>query len=168
MKSDIEKLYQKSIKKYYINECHGRKIVLIVFSDKTKINVMCSKLLLQIKLGRLLIDDETSDHIDGNCLNDSVDNLQVLSRSENSRKGPIEEVKQKNAIYNSERMKGISQPHIDGEKNGGSKLTNHQVLEIKELQKTYYRGMDNILATKYEVSRSTIKGIRLGYWRKNS
>jgi hypothetical protein len=163
MKVDIERIYNKLVNNYYINNCHGRKIVMIVFTDKIKLSVMYSKLLLQIKLGRLLVNDETCDHIDGDYTNDSLDNLQVLSRAENARKGPSEEVKRKIASDNSKRMTGVEQPFNQGEMNGCAKLSNTQVLEIKELQKNNYRGQDKILAEKYGVCRATIKAIRLNY-----
>lgn len=58
--------------------------------------------------------------------------------------------------------------HNNGDSHPTSKLTNSQVLEIKESQKNYLigSGQDKELAIKYGVCRSTIKGIRLGYSRK--
>lgn len=41
------------------------------------------KALLEVKLGRLLLDNETADHIDENLANDDVDNLQPLARIDN-------------------------------------------------------------------------------------
>src|SRR5690606_36242053 len=52
-----------------------------------------AKVILEIKLGRRLINDETVDHIDGNVLNDSSDNLQVLSLADNIKKSnPVKNI----------------------------------------------------------------------------
>lgn len=65
----------------------GRKIIHIVGKDSKQRKVMqLAKALLQIKLNRLLYKDEEVDHIDGNCENDSLNNLQVLSKIENAKK----------------------------------------------------------------------------------
>ena len=124
--------------------------------------------MLEIKMERRLDVDETVDHIDGDPTNDTIDNLQMLSRSENSSKGPTEEIKRLVALENSKRMTGVKQDHNNGDSHPTSKLTNSQVLEIKEIQKNYLvgSGQDKELAVKYGVCRSTIKGIRLGYFRK--
>lgn len=87
----------KEIQKLYpdYNVIHGpynrvgdnRKHVVLynnnTFKRKT---VSYSKLLLELKLGRLLIGDETCDHIDEDASNDSIDNLQVKSRQANALK----------------------------------------------------------------------------------
>lgn len=56
-----------------------------VVNGKT-ITKLFAKFLLEIKLGRILSKEETVDHIDGNCLNDILANVQLLSRSDNSAK----------------------------------------------------------------------------------
>lgn len=63
----------------------GRKHV-VLFNSKTDFRVTVSypKLLLEIKIGRRLVEPETCDHIDGNFSNDSLDNLRVLNRADNA------------------------------------------------------------------------------------
>lgn len=64
----------------------GRKHVVLVYSDGFKTSRSWPRYLLETKLGRDLEDWETVDHIDGDKSNDSPDNLQALSRPDNSRK----------------------------------------------------------------------------------
>lgn len=72
----------------YISNQDGRK--RIVMSDGTKKKTrQLAKVLLEIKLGRLLIDDETVDHIDEDKTNDDIGNLQLLSKSKNSSKSAL-------------------------------------------------------------------------------
>ncbi len=52
-----------------------------------------AKVLLEVKLGRLLVDNETVDHIDEDKTNDSLDNLQLLNRDENSSKSAIKRIR---------------------------------------------------------------------------
>jgi HNH endonuclease len=52
----------------------------------TNITYSYPKLLLEMKMGRKLIKGETCDHKDDNFTNDSIDNLQVLTRGDNIRK----------------------------------------------------------------------------------
>ena len=63
----------------------GRQHVILYQNGKRK-TVSYPKFLLEQKLERALVDNETCDHIDGDHTNNSLDNLQVLSRSENSAK----------------------------------------------------------------------------------
>ena len=63
----------------------GRQHVILYENNKRK-TVSYPKYLLETKLGRSLLPHETCDHIDGNPLNNSLDNLQLLSRSDNIRK----------------------------------------------------------------------------------
>lgn len=71
----------------YVRETDNRRIIRIVYNDKTENHKQYAKVLLEIKLGRVLGRDETVDHIDGNKLNDNIDNLQLLSREDNAAKG---------------------------------------------------------------------------------
>jgi len=63
----------------------GRQHVVLYENNKRK-TVSYPKYLLEQKLGRSLLVHETCDHIDGDHTNNCLDNLQVLSRSDNSRK----------------------------------------------------------------------------------
>lgn len=54
--------------------------------DKSRTTISYAKYNLSIKLGRILTRDEQVDHIDNNKLNDEVENLQILTREENSQK----------------------------------------------------------------------------------
>lgn len=152
---------------FFQNKENKRIILHLYFPNKRKC-ITYAKLLLELKLERLLVNDETCDHIDGDCTNDSLDNLQILSMIDNARKGASDEIKNRGYKIISLKSKGKEKLLIQGELNKTSKLSNVHVLEIKELQKKYYRGQDYKLAEKYGVSRSTIKGIRLGYWRIRS
>jgi hypothetical protein len=170
--SDLKMLYPNfRYSSVRIRKDDNRLVLVIYFSlngKEVRKGTQVAKLLLELKLKRILDSDETTDHIDGDPSNDSIDNLQVLSRSENSKKGPSEEIKRKVALENSKRMLGVTQEYNNGESHPSSKLSDAQVLEIKELQKKYVfgSGQDKELSEKYGVSRSTIKGIRLGYSRK--
>ena len=57
----------------------GRHVV-ILYDGKRRSARQLAKVRLEVSLNRRLIDDETVDHVDNNVGNDSVDNLQVLSR----------------------------------------------------------------------------------------
>lgn len=160
----IDKIYLDLIKITKISICgkySKRWFCELHFKDGTKKHTQIARVLLEAKLGRVLDKKETVDHIDGNSLNNSLDNLQMLSLSDNAKKGSTEEVKIKNAELASKRLKGILKSEISCECNGSSKLTNEQVRFIKVEQLNYFKGQDQILANKYSVSKSTISRIRL-------
>jgi len=70
----------------YLN-CQGRKhIILVDPASNVKRTTQYARWLIELKVGRQLINDETVDHIDGDFTNDSISNLQILSRSDNIRK----------------------------------------------------------------------------------
>lgn len=124
-----------------------------------------ARLLLECQLGRALNADETVDHIDGNPRNNDVCNLQVLSRSDNAKKGPSSEIKKSIALDTANRMRGVPAPHVSGENNGRARLADSQVVEIRERQKQSYRGQDKVLALEFGVSRELINQIRRGVIR---
>ena len=66
----------------------GRQhIVLYDFEKNIRKTVSYPKYLLEQKLGRELLPNETCDHIDGDHTNNDLDNLQILTREENALKG---------------------------------------------------------------------------------
>ena len=70
----------------------GRKHIVIVHPCGRKQTKSYPKYLLEQKIGRELIGDETCDHIDEDFTNDDPSNLQVLSRPKNiiKSKAPAE------------------------------------------------------------------------------
>lgn len=72
----------------YISNQDGRARIVLYDGKKRKTR-QYAKILIEIKLGRLLNDTETVDHIDEDKTNDDVDNLQILTKEENSFKSSI-------------------------------------------------------------------------------
>lgn len=70
----------------YFIKSSGRKIVNVFYSDGTKGTINYSRILMIEKLGRNLNSEEHVDHKDENKANDSVTNLQILSRGKNVSK----------------------------------------------------------------------------------
>ena len=66
----------------YKSNRDGRLRCSIIFPDKTKKSMSYPKYLMEVHLDRYLEPNETVDHIDGDVLNNNIDNLQVLDRKE--------------------------------------------------------------------------------------
>lgn len=66
-----------------------RKHTVIVKDDGSKTTKSFPKYLMENKLGRELADDETVDHKDEDKTNNDIDNLQILSRSDNAKKAML-------------------------------------------------------------------------------
>ncbi len=127
LKNEILKLYPEydTITGPYYNKKDGRtRISLRSRETKTGTMRQLAKPLLEIKLGRRLVGDETVDHKDENKANDDPDNLQVLSRSENARKG---------ALGNKFCVgyKHLEEHKRNGEKNGQALISNDEVRKIR-------------------------------------
>lgn len=73
----------------------GRQIVILktpgVSDNRT---VSYPKYIVECYLGRYLKEDETVDHIDGNFLNNNIDNLRVIPRSDHVKSHQSEKVDQ--------------------------------------------------------------------------
>ncbi len=63
----------------------NRKHVVIV-NDNVKTTMSYARYLMECHLGRKLLPHETIDHINNDCSDDRIENLQILSRKDNSRK----------------------------------------------------------------------------------
>lgn len=91
MKIDIsENPYGKGFYSGYLvfNKKEGRRYV-ILFKDNlghASTSVSYARFLLAGKIGRKLENDEQADHIDNDKTNDTLDNLQLLSKKENIQK----------------------------------------------------------------------------------
>lgn len=71
----------------YKNGSIRRQVILIFNGRKTSMSY--ARWLLSVNLGRWLEPHEDADHIDENPLNDSLDNLQVLTKPANIRKSSL-------------------------------------------------------------------------------
>jgi hypothetical protein len=84
-----KKLYGYHLAKIYgpYNQTYeAREIIVLYYSDKVKRTLSYPKYLMERKLGRLLEQNETVDHIDEASINNNIENLQILSREDNIRK----------------------------------------------------------------------------------
>lgn len=84
----VEQPYAQMYKAGYIYpDKTGRKMILLV-GDSNRLTTAYARYLMSVKLGRFLEKDETVDHIDDDHTNDSIENLQILSRLDNIKKTP--------------------------------------------------------------------------------
>lgn len=69
-----------------------RRVVTIEYDDGHKASMTYARFLYQEQVGRILSPDEHVDHIDEDCMNDAVSNLQLLTNAANALKhnGPME------------------------------------------------------------------------------
>ena len=63
----------------------GRKHIIIRLDGKST-TISYPKFLMQNLIGRDLAEDETIDHINGDFTDDRIENLQILSRIDNTKK----------------------------------------------------------------------------------
>lgn len=66
----------------YNNSKDGRLRCIIVFPDNKKKTISYPKYLMEVHIGRYLDVDETIDHIDGNFLNNNINNLRIINRKQ--------------------------------------------------------------------------------------
>lgn len=87
MKIELNKPYSKEFKAGYLGiNKEPRRVLTLVRFDKTKTSTSYARYLMSCKLGRYLSKDEHVDHIDNDSLNDTLDNLQILTPAENNIK----------------------------------------------------------------------------------
>lgn len=83
----IHKFFDRTKKRWWVK--------LSLISDKSqRISMYYSRYLMCVKEKRILRKDEEVDHIDNNQLNDRIENLQILTKSQHSIKtGKEREIK---------------------------------------------------------------------------
>lgn len=84
MKINLEYPFNNDWRVGYLRESKkdGRRRVDLINTQYDRTTISYSRYLMSIKLGRYLTSDEEVDHIDTNCANDDIDNLQLLSVDE--------------------------------------------------------------------------------------
>jgi hypothetical protein len=104
-------------------------------------------------------------HVDNNPLNNDINNLQAMTRSEHSslhNKGSKRSQKFKDECR--ERMSGKKmsvESNLNNAKSKLKKLTQEEIIMIRlMLKNNYYRGMINDIAALYKINPSTIGRIR--------
>lgn len=124
----------KILKPYGNN--HGYSLVGL-HNGKSLKRLQVHKLVLQAFVGSFTLGKETN-HVDGDKGNNCLNNLKMVTRSEN-------------CLHS---YKYLNRRRISGEMNGRAKLTNRQVLEIRNLRET---GMEyQEIAEKFPVGISQI------------
>ena len=71
---------------YIYTDHKNHRAIIKLYRGEKRYSTLYARYLLAVKLGRYLTATETVDHIDNDPTNDDVDNLQILTRDENTRK----------------------------------------------------------------------------------
>lgn len=133
----------------------GRKhLVLTANNSRKKRTLSYSKALLEVSLGRQLVGNETTDHVDGDKTNDAVTNLQVLSLAENISKSS------KGHKHNLGRKQPESQKRR-GSKNGMAKLDEATVETCRNLFASRELSKEDI-QLKHGLSRRAVENMLYG------
>lgn len=130
LQKQLEIVHKKPIKIHnsYYSRRDKRTVVAITIGEKYTFKLL-ARLLLEIKVGRPLVGDETVDHIDENPSNDDPDNLQILSRAENSRKSA--DASKMVEYSRSEKGRLSSSERFRGDKNPMATISNEEAKRIR-------------------------------------
>jgi len=83
MKIELQKPYSDVFKSgYLLTNSEPRRVVCLVGLDGKKTSVSYARYLLSCKIGKFIEPGFHVDHIDGNKLNDSISNLQILTKKD--------------------------------------------------------------------------------------
>lgn len=156
----IKRLYGASarITGPYIRKKDGRRVIELIVEGRAK-TMQLARLILEIRLGRVLGFNETADHEDGDCTNDSDGNIRLLSRVANAsiaarRRGTaqLQSSTASGTFYRSAR--------VSGSNNGMSRFSEDEVVSIRSREP--YHGLVKDLMQEYGVSRRTIQNLLKG------
>jgi len=88
MKIELEEPFKSKWKfGYLVVNKEPRRNVILFNTDKDRTTVSYARYLMSVHLERELRKDEHVDHINGDRLDDRLENYQILSPDDNTRKG---------------------------------------------------------------------------------
>lgn len=90
MKIELEFPYDNYIGYTIINREERKTLLMKDKVTKNRKTISYARYLMSVNLGRILNPEEHVDHIDGDKTNDDINNLQILTISENNKKRNIE------------------------------------------------------------------------------
>ena len=70
----------------YLDSSKTRRIVLLYYSDGTRKTMSNARYIIQELLGIELAKDDEIDHINGDSLDDRLENLQIIKRKDHHKK----------------------------------------------------------------------------------
>ena len=84
MRIELQYPFNEDYKKGYLRRSKkdGRGRVDLVKNKKERTTISYARYLMSVEMGRYLDSDEEVDHIDEDCTNDSIENLQVILRKD--------------------------------------------------------------------------------------
>lgn len=94
--------YEKYHSKGPFKNKEGRLCLNVLRNKNNHNQILYARYLLEVKLKRKLKDGYEVDHIDGDCTNDTIDNLQELSSRNNRIKGTSKVI-----LYNNKNAKRL-------------------------------------------------------------
>lgn len=135
---------------------NSRLILSFCKTDGEWTSISYPKALMEVHLGRFLnYPDETVDHINNDPLDNRIENLQVLSRSENAKKQHRDGLAYK-------PPKNVPLTHIEtnGSANGMSKISEDEVLRYR---REYTSGRSKVSIIKEcGLTRKTVENFLFG------
>ena len=83
LESPFKNLYRKA---YIREDSKGRRRVDLINNSKDRTTISYARYLMCINIGYILDKAYEVDHIDGDCNNDDISNLQILTKEEHLKK----------------------------------------------------------------------------------
>ena len=95
----LQKPFSNLYRKGYLREdSSGRKRVDLVNSTDDRTTIAYARYLVCVQLGYILSSEYEVDHIDSDCSNDEISNLQVLTKEDHMLKTAIENTSGRNVV----------------------------------------------------------------------
>lgn len=86
MKIELKYPYTEKWKSAYLNTNRENRKTVYLYNGKSRSSTSYARYLMATHLKRFLLSEEHIDHIDNDKTNDVLENLQILTRLQNSQK----------------------------------------------------------------------------------